>query len=114
MLKTEAENLEKEFETYKSRTVIMHPSLRMVLILTAIACTSYGWPLAAFSDTPDWQDLPAVKALQAAPPGSAEQQAAAQRLCHQTQGPSSQARWLPDGSLVCTLPPITSSQKSNV
>jgi len=106
MLKTEAENLEKEFETYKSRAVIMNPSLRMALILVAIACTSYGWPLAAFSDTQDWQDMPAVKALQAAPPGSAAQQAAAQRLCHQAQGPNSRVRWMPDGSLVCTPPTI--------
>lgn len=40
--------------------------------------------------------------LMAAEPGSQRQQVAAQALCNEARGPNSEARWLPDGSLVCT------------
>jgi hypothetical protein len=40
--------------------------------------------------------------LMAAKPGSQRQQVAAQALCIEARGPNSEARWLPDGSLVCT------------
>jgi hypothetical protein len=40
--------------------------------------------------------------LMAAKPGSQRQQVAAQALCLEARGPNSEARWLSDGSLVCT------------
>ena len=40
--------------------------------------------------------------LRAAAPGSARQQIAAQHLCDEARGPNSEARFLPDGSMVCT------------
>lgn len=40
--------------------------------------------------------------LRAAAPGSARQQIAAQYLCDEARGPNSEARFLPDGAMVCT------------
>lgn len=51
----------------------------------------------------DWSQSDNLKALQDSEAGSARRQAAAQALCHQERGPQSEARWLPDGSLVCTV-----------
>ncbi|MDO8251437.1 MAG: hypothetical protein Q7T78_17190 [Rhodoferax sp.] len=41
--------------------------------------------------------------LMAAEPGSQRQQVAAQAMCIEARGLNSEARWLPDGSLVCTV-----------
>ena len=45
----------------------------------------------------------ALTELQASEAGSARRQTAAQALCKQERGPNSEARWLEDGSLVCTV-----------
>lgn len=52
--------------------------------------------------TADWADAAAIKALQATEAGTARRQAAAQRVCNEARGPQSEARWTPDGDLVCT------------
>lgn len=56
---------------------------------------------------PDYQHEAAeyenLKALQDSEAGTARRQAAAQALCREERGPQSEARWLPDGSLVCTI-----------
>ena len=51
----------------------------------------------------EWDKSEALKDLQASEAGSARRQAAAQKLCNQERGPNSEARWLEDGSLVCTM-----------
>jgi hypothetical protein len=51
----------------------------------------------------DWSQSDHLKALQESEVGSARRQAAAQALCREERGPQSEARWLPDGSLVCTI-----------
>ena len=61
----------------------------------------------ALMDGPDdlhaeWDQSQTLKELQASEVGSARRQAAAQALCSQERGPNSEARWLEDGSLVCT------------
>lgn len=50
----------------------------------------------------DWRNSTALKELQAAQAGSARQQAAAQKLCTEARGPNSEARWTPEGHLICT------------
>lgn len=62
----------------------------------------------ALMDGPDdlhaeWDQSQALKELQASEVGSARREAAAQALCSQERGPNSEARWLEDGSLVCTF-----------
>ena len=50
----------------------------------------------------EWDQSQALKDLQASQPRSARREAAAQRLCNQERGPNSEARWTPEGHLVCT------------
>ena len=50
----------------------------------------------------DWADSAAIQALQATEAGTARRNAAAQRVCLEARGPQSEARWTPDGDLVCT------------
>lgn len=50
----------------------------------------------------DWADSQALKALQATQAHSASRQRAAQALCTHARGPNSEARWTPEGDLVCT------------
>lgn len=50
----------------------------------------------------DWADSAAIKALQASQSGTARRNAAAQRVCLESHGPNSEARWTADGDLVCT------------
>ena len=74
-----------------------------------LAATALALALAASihldgpDDTEAAQDQSeALTELQAAAPGSARRQAAAQRLCREERGPNSEARFLPEGHLVCT------------
>lgn len=50
----------------------------------------------------EWDQSENLKALQASEPGTTRREAAAQSLCNEVRGPNSEARWLDDGSLVCT------------
>lgn len=50
----------------------------------------------------DWASSGELKELQAAEASTARQQAAAQALCSKERGPNSEARFTPDGHLVCT------------
>ena len=61
----------------------------------------------ALMDGPDdahaeWDQSQALKELQVSEAGSARRQKAAQAICTQEAGPNSEARWMEDGSLVCT------------
>ena len=50
----------------------------------------------------DWATSQELQDLQAAEAGTARQQAAAQALCTEARGPNSEARFTPEGHLVCT------------
>ena len=50
----------------------------------------------------DWASSTELKALQASQAGTQRREAAAQALCTKERGPQSEARWTPDGDLVCT------------
>lgn len=62
----------------------------------------------------DWAQSENLKALQDSEAGSARRQAAAQALCEEARGPQSEARWLPDGSLACTVRRPAGIHKSQV
>lgn len=68
-----------------------------------------GSVMGSDDETADWVDSPELLALQQTEAGTARRQAAAEALCAQERGPNSQARWTPDGDLVCTAPRIRSA-----
>lgn len=70
----------------------------LAAIAIAAACNLDGPP----DHQADWADSAAIKALQASQAGTARRNAAAQRVCLEARGPNSEARWTPDGDLVCT------------
>lgn len=51
----------------------------------------------------EWDQSAALKELQASQAGTARREAAGQALCSQERGPQSEARWTPEGDLVCTV-----------
>lgn len=63
--------------------------------------------LAHHLDTPDyeseWDKSTTLQDLQRSEAGTARRDAIAQKLCNEERGPQSEARWLVDGSLVCTV-----------
>jgi hypothetical protein len=81
----------------------MSAATRWALALIAALAIGLSWQLDGPEDhQADWSDSQALKELQASEAGSARRQLAAQRLCLEERGPNSEARWLEDGSLVCT------------
>ena len=72
---------------------------------TVIALAMAAAP-ALFGELPDnAADYPTsteLQALQATEQGTQRREAAAQALCTKERGPQSEARWTPDGDLVCT------------
>ena len=50
----------------------------------------------------EWDQSQALKELQASQAGTQRREAAAQALCSQERGPNSEARFTPDGQLVCS------------
>lgn len=50
----------------------------------------------------EWQQSTALQELQTAERDQARRDAAAARLCNEARGPNSEARWTPEGHLVCT------------
>lgn len=49
----------------------------------------------------DWHTSAELQALQATEAGTKRRELAAQALCTKERGPQSEARWTPDGDLVC-------------
>jgi hypothetical protein len=81
----------------------MSTATRWLLAMLIALAVGLSWQLDGPDDTQAAQDQSdALTELQAAAPGSARQQAAADRLCLQERGPNSMAVWLEDGSLACT------------
>lgn len=76
----------------------------LTVIVLALLLGSAGHYLDAMDDNShEWADSAALKELREAEEGSARRQAAAQALCTEARGPQSEARWLADSSLVCTI-----------
>ena len=50
----------------------------------------------------DYTNSSELQELQASQAGTARREAAGQALCTKERGPQSEARWTPDGDLVCT------------
>lgn len=73
--------------------------------LIAVAALAIA-AMCQFDDIDDngteYAESAALKELQAAQAGSARQKRAGQALCNEARGPNSEARWTPDGDLVCT------------
>jgi hypothetical protein len=70
----------------------------------AIALGTVGPALDAQDDhSAEWPLSAELRALQASEASTARREAAAQALCTAERGPQSEARWTPDGDLVCTL-----------
>lgn len=74
-------------------------SIAFILVLGSLGACLDGPP----DHQGDWSQSDHLKDLQDSEVGSARRQAAAQALCTAERGPQSEARWLPDGSLVCTI-----------
>jgi hypothetical protein len=74
------------------------------LVLLFVALLSALGP--ALDNAPDhsaeWPTSAELQALQASEAGTQRREAAAQALCTKERGPQSEARWTPDGDLVCT------------
>lgn len=69
----------------------------------AIALGVVGPALDGADDnSADYTTSAELQALQATEQGTARREAAAQALCTKERGPQSEARWTPDGDLVCT------------
>lgn len=60
----------------------------------------------------EWDQSEALKELQASAANTTRREAAAQALCHDARGPNSQARFTPEGHLVCTTRRTTTNMAS--
>lgn len=81
----------------------MNQLINSAMVVAIAFVLAAGYLLDGPDDTQaEWDQSQALKELQATEAGTARRQAAAQALCNQERGPNSQARWLQDGSLVCT------------
>lgn len=69
----------------------------------AIALGVVGPALDAKDDNrAEWPSSAELKALQATEAGTQRRETAGQALCTAERGPQSEARWTPEGDLVCT------------
>jgi hypothetical protein len=81
------------------------------LIALAIA-SAYHLDLDTPDNSAEWPTSAELQALQASEAGTQRREAAAQTLCTKERGPQSEARWTPEGDLVCT-PRRTDPQNKN-
>ena len=72
----------------------------LALAVVLLAGTMQGCSVPDNSD--DWDRVAELQELQSSEAGTARREAAAQALCNQERGPNSEARWTPEGHLVCT------------
>ena len=82
---------------------MIHITTWVTAIVVAIALGTVGPALDAQDDhSAEWPTSAELKALQASQADTARREAAGQALCTAERGPQSEARWTPDGDLVCT------------
>ena len=77
------------------------------VIYTFVGVTFFAFALSGvpvLDAEADWEQSTTLQELQASQEGSERREQIARTLCHEARGPNSEARWLEDGSLVCTLP----------
>jgi hypothetical protein len=74
-------------------------AIALVLVLPAAL---QGPISGAPSAQQEWAESQLLKDLQASEEGSAKRRAIAQQVCNEALGPNSEARWTPEGHLVCT------------
>jgi hypothetical protein len=81
----------------------MSTAIWLLAAAIAIALGIVGPALDAQDDhSAEWPTSAELQALQATERGTARREAAAQALCTAERGPQSEARWTPEGELVCT------------
>lgn len=95
----------------------MKPSTTTALLTVMLAVTL---SLAFHLDGPDdhrgdWSHSAELRELQASAAHTERRERAAQALCTGERGPNSEARWTPEGDLVCTtrralVQPLASAQ----
>ena len=73
--------------------------LLAAIVASAIAAAPN---LDADDHSAEWPLSAELQALQASEAGTQRRELAAQALCTKERGPQSEARWTPDGDLVCT------------
>lgn len=73
--------------------------LAALLALTMAAAHHLDGPA---DHSAEWLTSAELQALQATEQGTARREAAGQALCTSERGPQSEARWTPEGDLVCT------------
>jgi hypothetical protein len=76
----------------------------LIAVLICIGVGS-GWQLDAdgvADHSGEWAESTELAELQATEEGTERRQVAAQNLCNAERGPNSEARWTPEGHLVCT------------
>jgi len=76
----------------------------IALVLLFAGLLAYLGPAlnAADDHSAEWPTSAELQALQATEAGTARREAAGQALCTAERGPQSEARWTPEGDLVCT------------
>ena len=76
----------------------------IALVLLFAGLLAYLGPAlnAADDHSAEWPTSTDLQAAQAAQAGTARREAAGQALCTAERGPQSEARWTPEGHLVCT------------
>lgn len=81
-----------------------HITTWVAAALVAIGLAGIGHALDAQDDhSAEWPTRAEFQALQATERRTARRQAAGQALCTAERGPQSEARWTPQGDLVCTM-----------
>ena len=80
----------------------MHNLVTGLMGATFIAVAILASTVMPEDHASEWEQSAALKALQTAEAGTTRRQAAAQALCNEARGPNSEARWMDDGSMVCT------------
>jgi hypothetical protein len=76
----------------------------LIALLICIGVGS-GWQLDADEvedHSGEWAESAELAELQASEARTERREAAAQKLCNKERGPNSEARWTPEGHMVCT------------
>jgi hypothetical protein len=79
----------------------MNPAALVLLFVLLLAFLGPAIDEAA-DHSAEWPTSTELQALQASQEGTARREAAGQALCIAERGPQSEARWTPEGHLVCT------------
>ena len=83
---------------------MIHITTWVTAIVVAIVLGTVGPALDAQDDhSAEWPSSAELKALQASQAGTQRRERAAQALCTAERGPQSEARFTPEGDLVCTM-----------